>query len=201
MGSASWLTNDIAHYSAARSAVADTTSTNTVLAWHFTSLTAGDLTALWGGDGSGGAGETNPVMLTLRDLDQDRADDQAVGSNVVFGYLQVLDDDITPPSAPGDVTVIPSGWTNVNSYTLFYDASSDASGILHYRYATNAPSGITNGQVVSGGNVISGVFEGEMTNWLFAVDDDNDRTNDGLTAAGKPSSPGWTRRRRRRSTA
>ncbi|HSA16857.1 MAG TPA: autotransporter-associated beta strand repeat-containing protein [Kiritimatiellia bacterium] len=98
VGSSSWQTNNIANYSASRSTVGDTTETNTVLAWHWDSLAFSDMTALWAGDGSGSAGETNPVMLTLRDTDHDRTDDASVASNVVFGYLQVTDDDSVAPS-------------------------------------------------------------------------------------------------------
>jgi uncharacterized repeat protein (TIGR01451 family) len=87
-----------ANYSPARSAVANTTADTAVLAWNWDELTVDDMTELWGGDGSESVGATNPVRLTLWDNDNDRPNDQAVAANVVFGYLQLLDDDVVPPT-------------------------------------------------------------------------------------------------------
>lgn len=175
---------DFSHFDPARSAVADTTLDTSVLAWHWGALTTNDVTDLWGPDMYNAAGAVQPVRLTLWDRDSDRPNDQAVASNVVFGYLQVLDDDTEGPTAPSGVAVSPAGWTNQNSFQVSFDAATDPSGILEYRHgpAGQPPSSATSGAHANLPLVLSSV-EGVTTNWLAAVDADNDRAGDGRMGA------------------
>ncbi|MBP7008791.1 MAG: hypothetical protein KBC66_03150 [Kiritimatiellae bacterium] len=123
IGFGSRLTGNCINYVAALSDVADTTADTTVLAWQWAAFDTNDLAELWGGDGSSEAGVTNPVRLTLWDNDSDRPNDQAVASNVVFGYLQVLDDDVVGPrmanflsqGAPG--VLIATGFEEQDGWT------------------------------------------------------------------------------------
>ncbi|MBP7830352.1 MAG: autotransporter-associated beta strand repeat-containing protein [Kiritimatiellae bacterium] len=145
--------------------------------WAFSSLTSNQVQGLWDA-----GGQSNAIVLHAVDSDNDRGGDQA-RTNLNLGWLVVYDDDTTAPTAPSGLTVSPAGWTNVNSFTVNFTASDDASGILHYRYETNGvPATLTNGvEVASGGTVASA--EGEVTNRLFAVDNDHDRAFDGQMSA------------------
>ncbi|MFY9181108.1 MAG: hypothetical protein WAO89_02205, partial [Kiritimatiellia bacterium] len=91
-----WQTN-WANYDAARSSVADTRSSNTMLTWYWPSITTQDVTKLWGPDSlSGPLGVTNLIQLDLFDVDNDRDGDQA-SARVNFGRVVLVDDDPVDP--------------------------------------------------------------------------------------------------------
>ncbi len=94
-----FVTNNIAHFNSARSS-ANTlvpTATNT---WSFssTNFTWQRITDLWGGDGSGSAGQDFEVRATVPDADDDRVDDQAFLFDELFGYIRISDDDVDAPT-------------------------------------------------------------------------------------------------------
>ncbi len=94
---AHWVTNNTAQFSAGDSVVADTTVNSTVLAWEWASLTAGDVSQLWGdAEVTGAQGDLNQITLAAYDLDNDRLRDQS-WQDLSFGWLRVEDDDISPP--------------------------------------------------------------------------------------------------------
>ena len=93
------------NFSPALSHLAEATADTAVVAWQWAALSTGEVAELWGGEGTGVAGATNPVRLTLWDNDHDRPNDQAVASNVVFGYVQVLDDDMVGPRMKNFLTM------------------------------------------------------------------------------------------------
>jgi uncharacterized repeat protein (TIGR01451 family) len=130
VGFGSRFTTNYANYSASHSLVSDTTQDTTVLAWHWSGLTTNDVNELWGGDGSAAVGVTNPVRLTLWDNDHDRPNDQAVAAGVLFGQLQVLDDDLVPPVV--SFTDI-QGRSAQNYYT-------DSGEVLFYDFGTASPA-------------------------------------------------------------
>ena len=118
-----------ANFSAALSALSNSTADTTVLAWNWNSIAGTNLAELWGGDGSGLAGTNQPVRLTLRDSDNDRTDDQAIATNVVFGYLQILDDDTVGPRmtnflSAGEAGVgIATGFEPIDGWSLHADGN------------------------------------------------------------------------------
>src|SRR5690606_29555284 len=75
-------------------------------------------------------------------------------------------------------------WTNNPLITYTWDTSTvfDASGIYEFRITTNgmAPTSAVNGVGIPWTNTatLTYAIEGVTTNWLFAIDDDNDRAND-----------------------
>jgi hypothetical protein len=107
------------------------------------------------------------------------------GTNLVL----VVDDDTTGPTAASNFTSTAAYWTNraVITYTWNTSSVSDASGVASYRFVTNglAPTSLVNGVIVGLTNqlVWTNLSEGIHTNWLFAVDADNDRTNDAAMGA------------------
>jgi uncharacterized repeat protein (TIGR01451 family) len=126
------LATNTANYSAAQGMVSNSTLDTTVLAWHWNGFTADDVTELWGGDGSGTAGATNPVWLTLWDNDSDRPDDQSVARNVIFGNLQVLDDDVAGP-------VVTLADIQGNGAQHYY---TDSGEVLFYDFGTGDPASL-----------------------------------------------------------
>ncbi|HBA84494.1 MAG TPA: hypothetical protein DCZ95_10410 [Verrucomicrobia bacterium] len=85
-------TNDGAHYWPAGSSLL-TTTPGATSAWQWTSaLTGPAIQALMNGG-------SNAVLATFRDADFDRVNDQLSLSNRLAGYLRVIDDDTTAPTA------------------------------------------------------------------------------------------------------
>lgn len=81
------------------------------------------------------------------------------------------------------ITVV-EGWTNQTTFTVQWNTNNvaDQSGVSEYRLTDNAtiPTALTDG--TSAGLATQATVtistEGQVTNWMFAVDDDNDRAND-----------------------
>lgn len=101
----------------------------------------------------------------------------------------VVDDDTTGPSAASNLSSSAAYWTNQSyvTYTWNTGSVSDASGVAHFRLTTNhmAPTSMVEGILVGLTNTvaITNLNEGITTNWLFAVDADNDRADDGAMGA------------------
>ena len=140
IGAGAAFAGNCSNYAAALSAMSNSTADTTVLAWHWNSIAGADLAELWGGDGYGLAGTNQPVRLTLRDSDNDRTGDQSIATNVVFGYLQVLDDDVVGPrmtnftSAGAADAGIATGFEPIDGWSLHADgywteAASDGTWI------------------------------------------------------------------------
>ncbi len=104
-----WQTN-WANYDASRSLVADTTADDTMLTWHWASITTQDVTKLWGPDSlDGELGVTNLIQLDLYDVDNDRDGDQA-SARQNFGRIVLEDDDsVDPTIAPEALSVSGTG--------------------------------------------------------------------------------------------
>ena len=104
-----WQTN-WANYDASRSLVTDTTADDTMLTWHWPSITTQDVTRLWGPDSlDGELGVTNLIQLDLFDVDNDRDGDQA-GARQNFGRIVLEDDDpVDPAILPETLSVIGTG--------------------------------------------------------------------------------------------
>lgn len=91
-----WQTN-WANYDSTKSATTDTRSADTMVTWHWPTITTQDVTKLWGPEGlSGPLGVTNLIQLDLFDVDNDRDGDQA-NARVNFGRVRLVDDDATNP--------------------------------------------------------------------------------------------------------
>lgn len=96
----------------------------------------------------------------------------------------VVDDDTVGPTAPTNVVSTASYWTNKPVIAILWDTTSvyDASGVLEYRFSTNsvAPSTVNDGFSLglNSSLALTNTEEGIHTNWLYAVDADNDRPND-----------------------
>ena len=98
--------------------------------------------------------------------------------------IQVVDDDASGPSAASNFVNTAVQWTNypVVTYTWNTTTVSDASGVFEFRIRTDGLAPTTMADGVSAGltNAITltNLNEGVLTNWLFAIDNDNDRAND-----------------------
>lgn len=107
------------------------------------------------------------------------------GTNLIF----VVDDDTVGPTAASNFVSTAVNWTNNPVITYTWDTSTvhDASGVAHFRLITNnlAPTSMLDGIQVGLTNsvTITNTTEGAITNWLFAIDADNDRANDGAMGA------------------
>lgn len=152
-------------------------------------------------------GTTKPV--TLSDAVPDYPyDDIVLGTHTAYVYAAsaadpdltamltiafvVFDDDVTPPTAPSNVVVTPAGWTNVNAFTVEWEAAVDppdpdtgvSSGIHEYRVVIGgpAPTNVTDGFSVGleTSVLVTNAPRGITTNWIFAVDADDDRPGDRL---------------------
>ncbi|NLG34232.1 MAG: hypothetical protein GX548_02640, partial [Lentisphaerae bacterium] len=169
----SWTTN-WANYAVAMSQVADTTSNNTMMTWHWGTLSTNDITALWGNeDLSGATGITNLIQLHLFDVDNDREDDQA-SALVSFGRLRVVDDDPDPPVI-ADMQVLGTGLASeyrLENLVQWTFDGSDPSRLT----STNVASGVTSSPVsldtgtIIGTDVITvsaGFSTGADRSWLF----------------------------------
>jgi len=148
----------------------------------------------WDFLGAVGAGDYDNVTLgiytasvSVADADNDRDNDSKSASwSTTFN---VVDDDTTAPTDPSGVSLTPNDWTNVNYFVLNFTQSSDASGILHYRASTNTPSSVSDGVVIidsEGQFIINNAPEGELTQYLFAVDADDDRLGDRMMSGSTP---------------
>ncbi|HIE10382.1 MAG TPA: hypothetical protein EYP62_02085, partial [Kiritimatiellae bacterium] len=86
-------TNNVADYESSKSS-ADTRNVGSTSVWSFTSVSSNSIGAMYD------AG-SNAVRATVRDADFDRVDDQLSVTNMLFGYLQVIDDDTNTPELTG----------------------------------------------------------------------------------------------------
>lgn len=114
--------------------------------------------------------------------------DRAIRTNQLLAFY-VGDDDITGPTAPaGQLVATGHDWTNADFFIRWSTGSvTDASGISGYRISTNAPTDILGG--TNAGLATQFLWqvglemEGVRTNFLYALDDDNDRPNDHMYGA------------------
>lgn len=175
-----WQTN-WSNFSAARSLDSDTTDPETMLTWHWPTITTQDVTKLWGPDSlSGELGVTNLIQLDLFDVDNDREGDQAsIRQN--FGRIVLIDDDSVPPVIDtGSLQVTGTGLAS--EYRLvnlvvwdFTGASGDPNKLV----STNVAAGVTSSPVslgpsgsISGTDVITvsaGFATGADRFWLFSL--------------------------------
>ncbi len=116
--------------------------------------------------------------------------DRAVTTNQLVNFT-IVDDDTTAPTTPGDLAVVQTAWTNVNSFTLNWTASTDpddtltevSSGIHRYRAAftdTTDPEDFE-AESADGSTLtlnVAAPSQGTHTVYLYAVDADNDRAGD-----------------------
>lgn len=129
IGAGAAFADNCGNFAAAWSTLSNSTADTTVLAWHWDSIAGTHLAELWGGDGYGLAGTNQPVRLTLRDSDNDRPDDQSSATNVVFGYLQILDDDVVGPrmtnfTSAGEADArIATGFEPIDGWSLHADGN------------------------------------------------------------------------------
>jgi hypothetical protein len=129
VGAGTIFANNCSNFNAALSALSNSTADTTVLAWHWDSIAGTNLAELWGGDGYELSGTNQPVRLTLRDSDNDRAGDQSTATNVVFGNLQILDDDTIGPrmtnfTSAGEAGVlIATGFETLDGWSLHADGN------------------------------------------------------------------------------
>jgi hypothetical protein len=71
--------------------------------------------------------------------------------NVSSVYSDSIILDTTPPAAPSNLTASPSGWTNINSFSVSWTNPSDLSGIAGAWYKLdNPPTSNTDGTYVAG---------------------------------------------------
>ena len=81
------------------------------------------------------------------------------GPDCFLTQFDVLDDDTNAPSPPTNVVVLQSGWTNVNTFHIQWDASVDETGIAEYRVSTQSipPTALSDGTVVATTGVLFNV--------------------------------------------
>lgn len=109
----------------------------------------------------------------------------ADGTNLIL----VVDDDTVGPSAASNFVSTAVYWTNNPVVTYSWDTSSvhDASGVATFRLVTNniAPTTMVEGVNVglTSAVTLTNMTEGIITNWLYAIDADDDRPNDGAMGA------------------
>ncbi|HRT05834.1 MAG TPA: hypothetical protein P5204_09050, partial [Kiritimatiellia bacterium] len=174
-----WQTN-WANYDAARSLVADTTADDTMLTWHWPSITTQDVTKLWGPAGlDGPLGVTNLIQLDLFDVDNDRDGDQA-SARQNFGRIVLEDDDsVDPTVVPETLSVTGTGLareyvlTNLVAW-LFTGTGSDRLTAPYAVVAADVVSGnFTNDTgAISGTDVITvsaGFATGASRSWIFTL--------------------------------
>ncbi len=101
---------------------------------------------------------------------------------VYTSRFTVVDDDTEPPVWTPGIAGAPSDWTNVNSFNIKWNPAADASG-YHFRTSTNIfPTSVLGGQDLGFTTNVdfNNVQQGVITQYLFAVDEDNDRPYDRL---------------------
>jgi hypothetical protein len=78
-----------------------TTNTASTSVWSFaaSAFTYGVVSALWGGDGTDSQGQDLSVLVTAPDADDDRVNDMLTSTNLLLGYIRVVDDDDQVPYA------------------------------------------------------------------------------------------------------
>lgn len=109
----------------------------------------------------------------------------ADGTNLIL----VVDDDTVGPGAASNFVSTATYWTNNPVVTYTWDTSAvyDASGVATFRLVTNniAPTTMVEGVDVGLTNIVTltNMTEGVITNWLYAIDADDDRSNDGAMGA------------------
>lgn len=109
----------------------------------------------------------------------------ADGTNLIL----VVDDDTVGPTAASNFVSTATYWTNNPVVTYTWDTSSvhDASGVATFRLVTNniAPTTMVEGVNVGLTNLVTltNLTEGIITNYLYAIDADDDRPNDGAMGA------------------
>ena len=170
-----WQTN-WANYDAARSSVADTRSSNTMLTWYWPSITTQDVTKLWGPDSlSGPLGVTNLIQLDLYDVDNDRVGDQA-SARVNFGRVVLVDDDATDPTiVAASLQATGTGLAREYALTNLVEWTFDGTGAGRLT-STNVAAGVTSSPIsldtgaIQGTDVITvqaGFAGGGSRSWLF----------------------------------
>jgi len=114
---------------------------------------------------------TYSIVYSAIDMDADRPSDEKridhsdYFSNTASKTFVVIDDDQVNPTPPANVTLVPTGWTNVNNFVLSFEPGQDASGIYEYRASTNAaqPTEVTDGFAL-----VSGYSYYNMTGWAIS---------------------------------
>ncbi|HRX05514.1 MAG TPA: hypothetical protein P5306_00325 [Kiritimatiellia bacterium] len=145
-----WQTN-WANYDASRSLVSDTTSDDTMLTWHWASITTQDVTKLWGPEGlDGELGVTNLIQLDLYDVDNDRDGDQA-GARRNFGRVVLEDDDPVDPAITPE-TLSATGTGLAREYALANLVNWDFLDGTNSLTSTNVASNIVASALSHGGN-------------------------------------------------
>lgn len=144
-----WQTN-WANYDASRSVVTDTTSADTMLTWHWPSITTQDVTKLWGPTSlDGELGVTNLIQLDLYDIDNDRDGDQASARHN-FGRIVLVDDDaVDPVVVPETLSVTGTGLAR--EYVLSNLVNWDFLNGLSSLTSTNVASNMTASAISHGG--------------------------------------------------
>ncbi|MCS6770545.1 MAG: choice-of-anchor D domain-containing protein [Kiritimatiellae bacterium] len=91
-------TNNFADYEASWSSAIGTNA-NATSTWSFAAslFTWQRVSDMWGGDGSGAQGQDLAVTVTMPDNDADRVNDQMIASNLLAGYIRLIDDDTDGP--------------------------------------------------------------------------------------------------------
>lgn len=118
---------------------------------------------------------TYKILWSARDRDTDRTGDWMAWTNSanianVSNQFTVVDDDTTAPTPPTNVVVVPSGWTNKNSFLITFSAAQDASGIGQYRSSTNAspPSQASDGNLLPS-NTVTSRWAAAISNGSFDI--------------------------------
>ena len=174
-----WQTNWVG-YNASRSVTTDTRNANTMITWHWPSITTQDVTSLWGPDGlSGPLGVTNLIQLDLYDVDNDRTGDQA-NARVNFGRIQLVDDDATNPVVePASLQVVGTGLAREYALTNLVEWLFTGTGSARLT-AANAivPADMVSGDLtndtgaITGTDVITvsaGFATGASRSWIITL--------------------------------
>lgn len=174
-----WQTN-WANYDASRSLVGDTTADDTMLTWHWPSITTQDVTQLWGPDSlDGPLGVTNLIQLDLFDVDNDRGGDQA-SARQNFGRVILEDDDsVDPTVVPETLAVTGTGLAREYALTnlVTWPFTGSGSERLTAAYAvvaddvvsgdfTNDTGAIQGTDIVT---VSAGFATGNSRSWIFTL--------------------------------
>ncbi|MEM7394709.1 MAG: choice-of-anchor D domain-containing protein, partial [Verrucomicrobiota bacterium] len=132
------------------------------------------------------AGNTNLITLGTNTMQlsalQSNGTTYLNYSNLI---LSVRDDDTNPPVWTPNFMVAPTGWSMSPAFTATWDAATDVdSGIRHYRLdstttlVSDVSAGASIGITTTYVELAAGI--GITSNWLFAVDADDDRPDDRL---------------------